>query len=273
MPKILINDYEIKVKGVKRKVIYHVSDVHLTLFDKESTPEEITLAKKQSEGWQGTRHDFAQRFSELCPENESFSSLEHFNCILEKVNEDGDMLVLTGDIFDYISPAHVRFFEKTFKDLKIPYIFAPGNHEVAQEIPDGSYMAKIKAPYQSLCQDDVTFIAIDDSKKEIDDTIIEGIKRELSLGKPIVIAMHTPFIFEGTREFSLCGEYFRLNYTGAPEKINEFLELLRENDDKIIAVLAGHIHCKSESRITENLTQYTASQGILCNVNRYVIGE
>ena len=168
------------------------------------------------------------------------------------------MLVLTGDIFDYISPAHVRFFEKTFKDLKIPYIFAPGNHEVAQEIPDDSYMAKIKAPYQSLCLDDVTFIAIDDSKKEIDDTIIEGIKRELSLGKPIVIAMHTPFIFKGTREFDECGEYFRLNYTGAPEKVNEFLELLKENDDKIIAkggckVVAEHTRAllKSYERLVK----------------------
>jgi 3',5'-cyclic AMP phosphodiesterase CpdA len=203
----------------------------------------------------------------------AISSLDNFNCLLEKVKEDGDALVLTGDIFDYVSPAHVRFFEKTFKDLKIPYIFAPGNHEVVEEIPSESFMSKIKAPYRSLELDDITIVAIDDSKKEIRESVLEDLKREIRKDKKIIISMHTPFIFEGTREFDLCGEYFRLNHQGCPPENLEFLELLKENEGKIIAVLAGHIHCSSLSKITDNLMQYTASQGILGNVNRYVLGE
>ena len=270
---VLVHNYEIKIKGVKKKVIYHLSDVHLAISDELSSNEEIALAKKQTEGWQGVRHDFSIRFSEPCEENERYLASEHFDALIKEASKDGDCIVFAGDIFDYVNKTHLRFFENNIETLKIPYIFAAGNHEETEKIPDISSLAKIKAPTQQLYLDDLTIIALDNSKKVITKGQLEEIKEHLNAGKKLIIAMHTPIILEGSREHKMCGEYFRLNHQDCPPENLEFLELLKSNDDKIIAVFAGHIHCLSEAPITERLTQYTSSQGILGNINRYVIGE
>ena len=164
---VLVHDYEIKIKGVKKKVIYHLSDLHLATYDELSSTEEIGLAKKQTEGWAKTRRDFAERFSEPYEENEQFLASEHFEALIKKATEDGDCLVFAGDIFDYINDPQIRFFEKRIEKIKIPYIFAAGNHEETEKIPDISSLAKIKAPIQVLTIDDITIIALDNSKKVI----------------------------------------------------------------------------------------------------------
>ena len=270
---VLVHDYEIKIKGVKRKVIYHLSDLHLATYDELSSKEEIELAKKQTEGWAKTRRDFAESFLEPYQENEQFSASEHFEALIKKATEDGDCLVFAGDIFDYINDSQIRFFEKRIEKIKIPYIFAAGNHEETEKINDNSPLAKIKAPIQVLTIDDITIIALDNSKRVITREQIKEIEAYLQKDKKLIITMHTPIILENSREHKLCGEYFRLNHQGCPPENLEFLELLRNNDEKIIAVFAGHIHCLSKSPLTERLVEYTSSQGILGNINRYVIGE
>ena len=47
---ILIHSFRIPVPGVQKKVIYHFSDIHLTLWDSLSDPEEIQKANEDTEG-------------------------------------------------------------------------------------------------------------------------------------------------------------------------------------------------------------------------------
>ena len=46
MDKILLHEYVIPAKGVKRKIVYHFSDTHLTEYDELSSAEETEKAKK-----------------------------------------------------------------------------------------------------------------------------------------------------------------------------------------------------------------------------------
>ena len=56
---ILIHNYRIPVKGIRKKIIWHFSDIHLSEYDALSTPEEILRAKEVAEGWEETRRYFA----------------------------------------------------------------------------------------------------------------------------------------------------------------------------------------------------------------------
>ena len=68
------------------------------------------------------------------------------------------------------------------------------------------------------------------------------------------------------------GEYFQLNYDGASETTLEFIDILKQHSEQIIAVFAGHLHYPNVSEIAPGLTQYVSTQGILVNLNRFEIG-
>ena len=84
--------------------------------------------------------------------------------------------------------------------------------------------------------------------------------------------MHTPIKTEDTAEiFKEVGDYYALNHNNQTKETKEFIELLKQNDDKIILVLAGHLHFKTVGHITNKLCQITASQNLTGNIFRYEI--
>ena len=273
MSKILIHDYKINVKGVKKKIIYQFSDVHLNFSDELSSDAAKEFASKKKEAWHVERQSFANEFSEPCTDDRLVSAEEHFESLLDTARSDGDALVITGDVFDHINEAHVRMFEKRFCDLGIPYVFACGNHEPTEDIPDESYMARIKRPVQTLDLGDLKIIAFEDSKRRITRGQIDALKSALTESTPIIVAMHIPIQAEHNEIHKSRHEYFRLNYDGCPAENLEFIELIYANTDKIAAVFAGHLHFLNVCELVPGLTQYVSTQGIMGNINRYTIGE
>ena len=67
-------------------------------------------------------------------------------------------------------------------------------------------------------------------------------------------------------------EYFRLNHRDADAETLGFIDLIQSHPEKILAVLAGHLHFTCNSEIAPGIPQYVSSQGILGNINRYEIG-
>ena len=58
------------------------------------------------------------------------------------------------------------------------------------------------------------------------------------------------------------GNYFLLGEEDG-ENARELLRLIKENDERLIAVLAGHIHGSVEYHITDKLMQYTTSSALI----------
>ncbi|MBQ8407273.1 MAG: metallophosphoesterase [Clostridia bacterium] len=273
MSRILLHDYRINIKGVKRKTVYHFSDVHLNLTDELSSEEERQKVSTNASFWHEGRKSFAKAFGEPYDDELLIEADEHLESLLNKAREDGDALIMTGDIFDYVNEAHVRLFEKKFSNFPIPYVFACGNHEQAELIPDDCYMSRIKSPVQILDLDDLKIIAFDNSNGAVTREQINALKEQLSQQKPLIIAMHIPIQSENNDILKTREEYYRLNNPDCPAENLEFIELIYANTHKIPAVLAGHLHFLNVCELKPNLTQYVSSQGLLGNINRYVIGE
>ena len=270
---IVIHNHIISVPGIGKKVLYHFSDVHLSCHDAFSTPEEVHKAQSTSASWDGTRLWFSQRYGEPDTDSQRKPAREHFDTLLG-LAEGADAVILAGDICDYVCPANLRFLNSRLENLNTPFLAVCGNHDQAEDIPDGYVYSQIKAPVQVLDLGDLILVGLDDSCRRITKEQNRQFLEILSQEKPVIVVLHIPIMTEGNRELLLeCGDYFRLNHPEADEDTLEFIDLLRQNAPQIVALLAGHLHFRNESEIAPGLMQYVSSQGILGNVNRYEIGE
>ena len=270
---IVVRSYRIPVPGIRKKILYHFSDCHLSVYDGLCTPEERQRAEQGIAGWEKGRESFARQYHQPCTEDQKRSAADHFRSLVAFAAKDGDGLVLCGDIFDYVSGANVRFFEKEMKGLSTPFLAVCGNHESDGYIPEDSLFARVRNPVQVLDLGDLILAGFDNSRRQITPQQNEKLRDILSLGKPMVVAMHIPIMTEGNWKRLLeCGDYFRLNHPGADAPTLEFIEILKENARQIAAVLAGHLHFPDDSEIAPGLGQFVSSQGVLGCVNRYEIG-
>ncbi len=273
MDKVILKEFVIPFKGISKKTIYHFSDSHLTEYDAESDINEIEHSKKQTEAWEGVRKGFCEAYG--CPygELEMQSAQEHLENLLNCA-ADGDALVIAGDTMDYINGANLRISEKLFGKFEKPFVQVCGNHEPHNDIPEGYVVSKIKNEIQTVDLGDMIIIGLDNSQRKITASQLDALKAFAQEGKPMLLVMHVPIMNDENRELLLkSGVYFQLNYDGCPKENLEFIEFIKENGDKIIAVLAGHLHYSNVSKISDDVTQYVTSQGVTGNIHRYVIGE
>lgn len=271
----MIKEFFIPFKGIPKKTIFHFSDTHLALYDHLSTSEEIGYAKERTERWLVNRKVFCDFYGEPYEDREDKSAEDHFTELV-KASETGDALILAGDIFDFISPANVRFFDRAFSSFPSPLVAVCGNHEDADDIPDGCLLAKLKTPIRTVDLGDMVIAAVDDSKRHVADEAIAALRSLLAGNKPVLIVMHVPVMTEGNRTKLAKADdsdYYCLNYDGCPENNLVFIDLVREYRTNVVAVLAGHLHCFDESEIAPGVVQYVSSQGLAGNMNKYIIGE
>lgn len=269
---ILIHDYKIPVPGIRKKVIWHFSDIHLSEYDALSTPEEVLRAKESAEGWEETRRYFAVKNGEPWEPEQRIPAAEHLKALLE-LAKTGDALLVAGDMSEYISPANMRHLDEAFGSFPIPWLAVCGNHDPADQIPEGHVYSRVKQEAQILELEDMVILGLDDSQRAVNAGQLETLKRLLCGEKPLLILMHVPFSTPENRAIlEECGEYFRLDHPQATPEAEVFRELIRENAHKIVAVMAGHLHFGNVSELVPGVTQYVSSQGILGNINRYEIG-
>lgn len=269
---VLIHDYKIPVPGIRKKVIWHFSDIHLTEYDALSTPEEVLRAKESAEGWEETRRYFAVKNGEPWEPEQRIPAAEHLKALLE-LAKTGDALLVAGDMSEYISPANMRHLDEAFGSFPTPWLAVCGNHDPADQIPEGHVYSRVKQEAQILELEDMVILGLDDSQRAVNAGQLETLKRLLRGEKPLLILMHVPFSTPENRAIlEECGEYFRLDHPQATPEAEVFRELIRENAHKIVAVMAGHLHFGNVSELVPGVTQYVSSQGILGNINRYEIG-
>lgn len=273
MEKLLIHNHIINIKGVRKKIIYHFSDTHLSLYDEFSDSDDTDKAKELTSFWESHRITFAESHREPYGTLQKKSAKEHFENIIKTV-QNADAVITAGDLMEYVNDANIRFIESQLKKLTSPFIAVCGNHEKLDDIPEGYIISTIKNSVQITDLGDMFVFAINNSQRTITCEQIEKFLSLLNKDKPILIVMHVPIMTNDNKELlTECGEYFQLNYDGADKNNFKFIEMIKNNAEKIIAVFAGHLHFKNTSQITSGVTQYVSSQGITGNLNRYEIGE
>ena len=266
---VILYDYKIPAKGVAKKVIYHISDIHLNHSDDPAAAHQTLTYENWLKGWPW----FSIQYQEPYDKAQMKQPEEHLSCLLALAGA-GDAIVLTGDICDKVSRANLDILDEQLSKVEKPWVAVCGNHDLASEIPEGCLYARIKEPVQVMDLGDLIIVGVDNSQRQVTAAQTARLLEALSLGKPVIVTLHVPIMTEDNREKLLpCGDYFRLNHPEATEETLAFIDTLRQNAGQIVAVLAGHLHFHLESTIAPGLPQFVNSQSVLGNINRYEIGE
>lgn len=268
---VTIHNYKIKASGVKRKIIYHFSDTHLAEYNEFTSEKTKAYSIKRTTEWEKARV-FVAKQNEEFNEQQLQPAREHFINILVEAKK-GDAFVMSGDIFEFVSGANLEFAKNALKNVKTPFLSVAGNHEDPKSIPDNHILKGMKNDFQTLSLDDIIIVGIDNRTRQITKEQNDKLKEILSKNIPIIIVMHTPIITKENQAAKQIDDYYILNHAEATSETLEFISLIKENADKIIAVITGHLHFTNNLKLTENLTQYGVAQGLLGHINRYEIGE
>ena len=260
--------------GLKKEYRFlQISDMHLASIDEISTDGDKAEYTRCVERWKAQKYEFARDAGEFCDERYDIEPKLLFDMLVDyAVEENVCALILSGDIYDRVTDTNIRSLEKFLRHCPVPVIYCPGNHDWINEAGEHNVyqyhriMPIIKNPD---CDDydfeEFKVVTIDNGTKMITDKQIEFFKSKLSSDKKIILVVHAPlYIGESGEEIrSKMSPYFLCGVEGDPQNAIEFNRLVIENEQKIIAVLAGHIHAFHEGKLTDNLKQYTASSGLI----------
>jgi hypothetical protein len=267
---LIVYEYKIPLKNAKKTVVYQFSDVHLTEYDALSSDGERAFAIYQSPRWENMRKYYANAHREPFEAEQKISPLEHFKNLVS-LAKTGDAFIMAGDIFDVVSGANLRAFERVLNGASTPYIYVCGNHEPSAELPSG-FVAK--NPAQKIELDNFNILGFNNEDRTISKFQLDFLKEELQKDKKVIITMHVPILCESNREkVESLGEYFRLNNSDSTAETLEFIDTINKNSDKILMVTCGHLHFNYESSLDSKIPQIISSQGITGSINKYIIGD
>lgn len=232
----------------------HFSDTHITLADARENERKLKLSQ-----------DRFRYFS---------NAPKYLAASLAYAKAHGELILHTGDLYDFVSAANLEMAKKTFGGAGA--ILATGNHEyslyVGEAKEDDAYKAqsyeRVKAAWPNdptffaRTVNGVNFVAFDDVYSDVSAQTLANLRREVAKGFPIVLMCHVPFYapalfldemkhnknhfayIMGTPRERLArpldGEP-KMNAPGVNEPTRAFLEYA-EHEPLIKAVLCGHIH-------------------------------
>lgn len=271
-----IDTCQITIPGISRDYnLLFLTDTHIVLPETEASQEIMDYS--------------SQRLAQFTEENGIISS-EQFLSWISSANEwKSDALLLGGDIIDSPSPSNIKYLNDSLKQLTIPYIYAPGNHdwtypwEYMTEKGREEYLPLL-SPYMvspenessgnttvhMLEFDDFTILAINNSDNQIPPEALEEYKKIVEKGKPILLLLHVPFytqpLLDKTSSVWQNGVVLGGGIHGGiyPNDVSaEFIGLITEKDSPVAAVLAGHVHLSDISYIQgeKEILQITGDAG------------
>ena len=262
---------KINVGAEKPFRFLHMSDTHFTLADERDDVRKNELAKSRTQ-WHG--------------------DAEKISSEVEAYSKENDLLIThTGDYIDFVSEANLDRLEKFTKENNV--FMAAGNHEfslyVGEAFEDVAYRNISLAKVQARIPNDMRFcsrkingvnlVAIDNGYYLFDREQLDGLKREVEYGLPMILFMHIPiydeemyrimqenncldeaaYVVATPEELMIGYSEYRYRQQKADEITLEAVEYIK-NQPLIKAIFCGHIHeFVSETKLTDNITQYVSN--------------
>lgn len=258
--------------------IIQISDTHLHMDDARGEAYRIYSARMAG-AYNSTVHF---RTGQATNPQKSFEETLQW-----AVEQQADLLALTGDIFSFPSEAAVEWAQEQLERCGIPYIYLAGNHDWHYEGMEGS-MDELRAFWTAerlgglyggrdplmgaVGLDGLTVLAIDNSTYEINEEQLEFFRQYAAGGAPLLLLLHVPLYAPGRPVGWGCGHPDwgaasdggyeverrpRWPEAGHTEVTRAFYrEVLQA--PSVLGVLAGHVHRQSMDLI-QGVPQFTAA--------------
>ena len=197
-----------------------------------------------------------------------------------------ELIVHTGDLIDFVSEANLDAALELSASHDL--FFAAGNHEFSQYVgeafEDGLYREQSFSRVQACFRNPIRFaarekngcmlVALDNGYYLVENWQLEALRRVASLGKPILLFLHTPLYEESLARKAMeevghpCAylmgapEELCLRYPGdrriqqTPDGVTREACRYILSEPLVKAVFSGHMHFDAECMLTDSLVQF-----------------
>lgn len=266
--------------GLKREYrFFQISDAHITIVDEESSDEDKADYKRSREQWHEMKKAFAKQFGEFCDERYDGEPTVPFENLMEYAkNNSFASIIWSGDIIDRVTDSSIRYIKNVIEKSESPIIYCPGNHEsICVDGTHTNLYETLKPIIKKPAFDKVDFgefkvITIDNATKDITGEQLDLLSKELEEEKKILLVVHAPICIGefGREAISKFGSYFVMGVENDPPNTHKLIEIINNNIEKFICILAGHVHTNFEANVNEKLKQITTSSALI-GVGREIV--
>jgi len=232
--------------------ILQITDTHIDI-PNEQEADLARYGERMHTAYMNPRRHYSRDISK--------STVEFFDDLLLRAKEENvELLLLTGDIVNFPSAVSVQYVYDRLTETGIPWLYTSGNHdwhyEAMEGMPDSLrsvWEEKALKPlyndlnplYYSQVINGINFVNIDNSTGETTSEQAAYLRNQLTKPEPVVLLSHIPYnLGRGVNGVDTPG----------------FKDLLLSSDDKIIAIISGHVH-RTSFFVTGNMCQYTSMAG------------
>lgn len=269
MEPITVIHKEFQIAGLKKAYrILHVTDVHITLWDKRDGDTVITEGAHKGKklvdefGVKRARHfsvdgiPMSERFAALC---DSLKACDP---------SFADVVVFTGDILDFYTDAAFEFMVENMKKLPMPYLFVLGNHDY---IFSNCGTEAVFERFSSICGGsckiqkfklgELTLVGCHNGEYAYDAETLELIESAICGETNVLLFQHVPINSPSFEEFSKATgkNNVAIGAENCPSKGDSrerFMGLIDRADSPVRALICGDWHLNYSGPLTERVTQY-----------------
>lgn len=266
--------------GLKKEYRFlQISDAHIAYIDEKSLEIDILDCQRSHNQWEKLKVDFANQFNEFFDDRYNVEAHILLELLMEYSKSiDADAVIFSGDIMDRVTESNIRYLKSVVDKFSKKVIYCPGNHAHHDEYGVRRNMYErfeglISSPeFDVFDFGEFEIVTVDNGMKQITSNQVKRLNEEIVKNKKILLVLHAPI---KSGEFGQImgekiGDYFLLSKDDG-ENARAFIEAIENNDDRFIAIFAGHIHGSVELSITKNLIQYTTSSALIGKGREIVI--
>lgn len=233
----------------------HITDLHVTDSRPGDDPETTKLANKNAAFWANIAD-----FYVTAPDGSKkrLMPTETNNTIAQRIRELApDAVFFTGDTVDFPSVSNFLAVKEYMDSLGTKCFIAPGNHDDLEGSTEEELVRAFELAVgtvedfalDTVCGIDI--ICINDGFTKVTAEQVEKLRAQLETHRPSIVLLHAPVItqsaFNPAESMWGLEDLIRwlVGMEGQDENCMEFVRLLNENRDTVLAVFAGHVHVAS----------------------------
>ena len=186
-----------------------------------------------------------------------------------------DAVLMGGDMIDYYSDENAAYLQRHVSQLKVPYLFTLGNHELflpwEDPLAEDSVIYELfknrQMAFQILDFEEFVICAIDNEVYQVNEASLVAM-REWFLqnpDKPMILLAHVPFYTENDRALldtsvSIWGQALVIGEGEGTRDTTEvsraFLDLVLGENSPVVAIFTGDNHFYHKGNLTESIVQW-----------------
>ena len=256
------NRISVSVPGLKRTYrLVYISDLHII--------NDITDVDEEHRGTVRQR-------KESMINKDGQTAMEYWPNLVEQINScHPDMVLLGGDMIDYMSSSNVACLNNGLRQIKAPVMYVRADHDYAKWYDRELTSETIDTLSQSIDSnneimiqtlDEITILGINNNTSQISADALETLNTFFADNtKPVILLTHVPFSSEQDPKLREESKEVWQNrdltwgkdcYYVPNQNTSLAINAITAPENHVAAVLSGHLHFFHTGKLTDNITQY-----------------